>query len=50
MPVADAVANAYDISKTTVNSLSFVYMGLNILMNFPAAFIIGKYGLRSGVK
>lgn len=48
-PVADAVGNAYDISATTVNTISLVYMGVYLIMNFPSNYIIDKYGCRVGV-
>jgi len=48
-PVADAVGNAYDISATTVNTISLVYMGMYLVMNFPSNYIIDKYGCRVGV-
>jgi fucose permease len=49
MPIADAVSNAYSVSKTRVNTLSLVYMLLYLVMNFPSAYILGRYGLRTGV-
>jgi fucose permease len=49
-PVADAVGNAYDISPTTVNTISLVYMGVYLIMNFPSNYIIDRYGCRFAVK
>jgi fucose permease len=43
------VGNAYDISATTVNTISLVYMGVYLIMNFPSNYIIDKYGCRVGV-
>jgi fucose permease len=48
-PIADAVSNAYSVTKTTVNTISLVYMGIYIFANFPSVYILGTYGLRVGV-
>jgi fucose permease len=47
--VADVVGNAYEISPTEVNTISLVYMGVYLIINFPSNFIIDKYGCRVGV-
>ena len=48
-PVADAVSNAYQIDATSVNTISLVYMGVYLIMNFPSNYIIDRWGCRVGV-
>lgn len=48
-PVADAVANAYETDAATVNTISLVYMGVYLFVNFPSNYIIDTYGCRVGV-
>lgn len=48
-PVADAVANAYDIDAAMVNTISLVYMGCYLFVNFPSNYIIDTYGCKVGV-
>jgi|LauGreDrversion4_2_1035121.scaffolds.fasta_scaffold639892_2 FLVCR family feline leukemia virus subgroup C receptor-related protein len=48
-PVADTVANAYSIDATSVNTISLVYMGVYLFVNFPSNYIIDTYGCRVGV-
>jgi fucose permease len=43
------VSNAYEISPTAVNTISLVYMGVYLIINFPSNYIIDKYGCRVGV-
>lgn len=48
-PVADAVANAYEVDSALVNVISLVYMGVYLFVNFPSNYILDKYGCRIGV-
>lgn len=48
-PVADTVANAYSIDPALVNTISLVYMGVYLFMNFPSNYILDTYGCRVGV-
>lgn len=48
-PVATTVANAYDVSTGVVNTISLVYMGVYLIMNFPSNYVLDRYGCRVGV-
>jgi hypothetical protein len=48
-PVADAVANAYEIDAAAVNTISLVYMAVYLFVNFPSNYIIDTWGCRVGV-
>jgi MFS transporter, FLVCR family, feline leukemia virus subgroup C receptor-related protein len=48
-PVADAVANAYEVDSALVNTISLVYMAVYLFVNFPSNYIIDTYGCRVGV-
>lgn len=49
-PVADAVKIAYDKDITTVNTISLVYMGVYLFVNFPSNYALDKWGCRWGVR
>mmetsp|Transcript_32088 Transcript_32088/g.23708 ORF Transcript_32088/g.23708 Transcript_32088/m.23708 type:complete len:89 (-) Transcript_32088:364-630(-) len=48
-PIAEAVANAYSIPKSAVNTISLAYMGIYAIANFPAVYALQGYGLRVGI-
>lgn len=48
--MADVVSFAYEINTSTVNTISLVYMGVFLIVNFPSNFIIDKYGCRTAVR
>eukprot|EP00347_Sterkiella_histriomuscorum_P021419 403334042 len=48
-PVADAVSNAYDQDTTTVNTISLVYMGVYLIVNFPSNYALDAWGCRWGI-
>jgi MFS family permease len=48
-PIADVVAAVYDQSLLTINYLSMSFMIFYLLMNFPASYILDRYGLRFGL-
>ena len=47
--MADTVANAYSIDAALVNTISLVYMGVYLFMNFPSNYILDTYGCRVGI-
>jgi len=47
--VADAVKTAYDEDLTAVNTISLVYMGVYLIVNFPSNYALDKWGCRWGV-
>jgi len=48
-PIAPAVKNAYDLDNNTVNTISLVYMGFYVFVNFPSNYVLDTYGIRVGV-
>lgn len=45
-PIATAVQNAYDLDETAVNTISLVYMGVFVIINFPSNYVLDTYGIR----
>ena len=48
-PIADLVSVVYDQNLMTINYLSMSFMLFYLLMNFPASYILDRYGLRAGL-
>jgi len=43
------VSNAYELNTTTVNTISLVYMGVYLIVNFPSNYALDVWGCRWGV-
>jgi len=48
-PIAGAIQNGYSVGSSIISTIGVIFMVAFVIFNFPANYILDKYGLRFGV-